>query len=457
MRLRLFVLLLTLIGLVIVALQVPLAFSYAVSAQQRGFIDRLNDTDRFASIARNGLDTEDVAALHEEIRRYDAVYGIPVAILDSDRKLLVGSRDHIDLTRSDVRDRVETAFDGRRAEEPLVLWPWDQRPLVVAAPFDSGGEVAGVVVTISPSGRLRSQVTRIWVTLGSAGLLALVLFAAVAATLARWVLRPVGNLDAAAHALAEGDLGTRVPESAGPPELRRLARSFNDMAATVSSSLEAQRAFVAEASHQMRNPLTALLLRLGNIADDLPSRARSEYEEARHEGDRLQRVLEEMLALARAERHLGAVHAQDVGPILDDRLGAWRLRAEARDLMLVREGEAAAVALVDAESLGRAIDEVLDNATKYTTPGGAVVAEVRSEPDAVRIVVTDAGDGLPGEDITRITDRFWRSKRHANVPGSGLGLSIVATLLATFGACVEVGPGVPRGLAVTLRLPVGAE
>ncbi len=454
MRVRLFVLLLTMIGLVVAALQVPLAFSYAVSQQQRVFIDRLNDTDRFASIARNGSTAVDLAALQEEMNRYDAVYGVPVVVLDGDAEVLVTSRDGVDLTPPGVRARVDEALSGRRAEEPLVLWPWDDRPLVVAAPFGTGGEVTGVVVTISPTDRLREQVLQIWAILGVAGLLSLALFGTVAAALARWVLRPVSSLDAAAHALAEGDLDTRVPASTGPPELRRLALSFNDMAQTVSSSLEQQRVFVAEASHQMRNPLTALLLRLGNATDDLPDAARAEFAEAVHEGERLGQILDEMLALARAERHLGAVRARNVGPLVDDRLGAWRLRAEARGLILVREGESAATAMVDVESLSRALDEVLENAVKYAATAGVVVAEVRGTADSVRITVTDDGEGLPEEEMSKAADRFWRSKRHANVPGSGLGLAIVSTLLATFSAHLEVERGRPRGLAVTLVLPV---
>jgi signal transduction histidine kinase len=452
-RVRLFVLLLTLLACVIAALQLPLAFSYAVAEQQRVFIDRLNDTDRFASIAQDGLATEDISALAEEVRRYDEVYGIAVVILNRERRLMVASRSGIDLGPPEIQSRIDVAYSGRRAEEPLVQWPWDDTPLIVAEPFGSGGEVAGVVVTLSPTQRLQGAVWQSWAVLALGGLLALVIFAAVAAVLSRWILRPVESLDAAAHALAEGGIDTRVAESAGPPELRRLARSFNEMARTVNSSLEQQRAFVAEASHQMRNPLTALLLRIENLGEDLPPTAQREYREVRHEGERLQRVLEELLALARAEKHLGAVKAQDVGPLVDDRLGAWRPSADARELLLIREGEAAATAVVDAESVSRVLDEVLDNAVKYASPGGHVSAAVRTTEDAVRISVTDDGDGLPATELPRVTDRFWRSPRHSNIPGSGLGMAIVTTLLGTFGAHLEVASAEPRGLAVTLVLP----
>jgi signal transduction histidine kinase len=455
-RTRLFVLLLTLLACVIAALQVPLGLSYAGREQQRVFIDRLNDTDRFASIAQDGLAAEDISALRQEVRRYDDVYGIPVAIQDREGRLLVASRDGIDLTAPDVEERIAIALSGRRAKEPVSQWPWDDRPMVVAEPFGSGGEVAGVVVTLSPTDRFRADVWRAWALLALGGLLALMAFAAVAAVLSRWILRPVESLDAAAHALAEGGIDTRVPESAGPPELRRLARSFNEMAMTVHSSLEQQRAFVAEASHQMRNPLTALLLRLGNLGEELTPAAQREYQEVRLEGERLQRVLEELLALARAEKHLGAVQAQDVGPLVDDRLGAWRPSADAAELLLIREGEPAATAVVDAESVSRVLDEVLDNAVKYASPGGLIRAAVTTVDGTVRIAVSDDGDGLAEDELVHVTDRFWRSPRHGNLPGSGLGMAIVATVLETFGARLEVTAAQPHGLVVTLILPAPA-
>jgi signal transduction histidine kinase len=454
MRARLFLLLLTLLACVIVALQVPLGFSYAVAAQQTVFIDRLNDTDRFAALAQDGLAAEDVSALRQEVRRYDDVYGIPVAILNSEHKIVVASRDGLNLADPKIAERIGIAASGRRAEEPLIQLPWDSDPLVVAEPFGNGGEVAGIVVTLSPTAHLRGQVWEAWSLLAAGGFLALVGFAAVAAVLSRWILRPVRSLDQAAHALAEGGLGTRVPESSGPPELRRLARSFNEMARTVSASLEQQRAFVAEASHQMRNPLTALLLRLGNLGDELPAPAREQYAEVRHEGERLQQILEELLALARAERHLGSVQPHDVGPILDDRLGAWRPAADTRDLLLVREGQAAAVAVADPESLSRVLDEVLDNAIKYAVPGGHILAAITVAEDAVRVQVTDNGEGLPEDELARVTDRFWRSPGHANVPGSGLGMAIVCALLGTFGGRLELASADPQGLVVTLVLPV---
>lgn len=455
MRARLFLLLLTLLICVIAALQLPLAFSSAVSAQQRVFIDRLNDVDRFAGLANDIGEGGDTESLTEELRRYDEVYGVSVVVLGTQRQVRAASRSGIDLETDQVQTLLDIAYAGRRAEGPLVQWPWDSRPLVVAGSYGRGGEVAGVVLTLSPTDKYRDGVWRTWAVQAIGGLFALVVFAVVAAALARWILRPVANLDSAAQRLASGALDHRVPERSGPPELRHLARSFNTMAATVTASLEQQRGFVAEASHQMRNPLTALRLRLDNLEPDLPADAQREYQELQHEGERLQRVLEELLTLARAEKHLGSVRAEEVGPLLDERLGAWHHAADARDLLLIREGKANAVAVVDAEAMSRVLDEVLGNAVKYASEGGQISATLSEDADAVRIMVCDDGEGLAAEELSRATDRFWRSRRHSNVPGTGLGLAIASSALASFGARLEVKAGKPKGLAVTLVLPKG--
>ncbi|WP_051571191.1 sensor histidine kinase [Cryptosporangium arvum] len=464
MRARLFVLLLTLIALVVVALLTPLATNYATNAQRQVYIDRLQDTNRFALLLRDGTGTSELSALRDEIERYHDVYGIPTVVLDGHRQVMLSSGP-VDIDDPTVSDRIDTALSGRSTEE-MSIWPWQDHPLVVAVPFlaGEGAGVAGVVVTVSPTDALRTRVGTVWIVLAALSLGAVALFVAVADALATWVLRPVSSLDAAAHAITSGDLESRAPVGTGPPELRRLARSFNEMAATVSGALDAQRAFVAEASHQMRNPLTALLLRIGNLADavadenagDLPDRAKAEYDEAMREGQRLQRVLEELLALARAERHLGAVRRVDVGQVLDERLLSWRVRADLRGQILVRSGVATADALVDPESLGRVLDELLDNASRYAGDDGVIVAALRAgagSPGAVRLSISDDGDGLPITELDKVAGRFWRSPTHANIPGTGLGLSIVTSLLQTFGGRLEVGTGPQGGLSVTCVLP----
>jgi signal transduction histidine kinase len=116
-------------------------------------------------------------------------------------------------------------------------------------------------------------------------------------------------------------------------------------------------------------------------------------------------------------------------------------------------GPAGATGWADPVALSSALDAVVDNALKFTPAGGEVIVMVETGGDTVRIVVADGGPGLTEEEIARVGDRFWRSSRHQNVSGSGLGLSISRALLAAGGATIGYAPNEPRGLRVTITVP----
>lgn len=149
-----------------------------------------------------------------------------------------------------------------------------------------------------------------------------------------WVLRPVRVLDATTHDIATGRLKSRVAPSGGPPELRRLARSFNEMADHVEDVLEQQRAFVADASHQLRNPLAALLLRIELLALELPE-GNEEIASVQTEGKRLARVLDDLLDLALAEHSQADLKVTDVGALAAERVAAWSPTADVKGVRLV--------------------------------------------------------------------------------------------------------------------------
>ncbi len=138
---------------------------------------------------------------------------------------------------------------------------------------------------------MRSKILHGWVIIGAGEVAAMLLALGAALRLTGWVLRPVRVLDATTHDIATGRLKSRVAVAGGPPELRRLARSFNEMADNVEDVLEQQRAFVADASHQLRNPLSALLLRIELLALELPE-DNEEIASVRTEGKRLAEVLD---------------------------------------------------------------------------------------------------------------------------------------------------------------------
>jgi signal transduction histidine kinase len=346
----------------------------------------------------------------------------------------------------------DEALAGRRSHDPEQVWPWQRGRLAVASPVVRDGDVIAVVVTDSPTGQMRSRILRGWLLIGAGEAAAMLLAVGAAFRLTGWVLRPVRILDAATHDIATGRMKSRVAAAGGPPELRRLARSFNEMADNVEKVLEQQRAFVADASHQLRNPLSALLLRIELLALGLPD-GHEEVASVRAEGKRLARVLDDLLDLALAEHAAADLQLTDVAELVEERVGAWRPVAERKEITLSHEGPSGATGWADPVALSSALDAVVDNALKFTPESEAVTVGVEYDGDTVLVTVGDGGPGLTEEELARIGDRFWRSSRHQNVSGSGLGLSITRALLAAGGASIAYAQNEPKGLRVTISVP----
>ncbi|OHV30760.1 MULTISPECIES: sensor histidine kinase [Pseudofrankia] len=496
MRTRLLTILLAFMTATLAALGVPLGRSVAQSQQQQMFVDRLADTSRFAGIAGQVTSADGELELREELGRYEQLYGISAVVVDLNEHIRAASRPGVDPRADELRSALQGALGGRQSSDPGQIWPWQGRPLVVAEPVVSGKDVVGAAVTISPTDRLSDRILGRWLWLLGAAVVVTCFWVMAAVRLTRWVLRPVHDLGLVTHEIATGRLSARVLGSFGPPELRRLTLSFNEMAGHVEDAVEAQRAFVADASHQLRNPLSALLLRIENLSMDLPDQWQEEVGETRVEARRLVRVLDEMLALARAEHHVPRPEKIDVRAVVDERVAAWRPMADARGVGVDVTGLASASALADADTLGGALDAVLDNALKFSPLDSIVTVTVSLDPDgsgdapgpdaarddsgraardAPRLVVRDAaraggrradepaggvfirvsdqGPGVTVDELANIGRRFWRSRRNVNIGGSGLGLSIATALLTASGGDIRYALGEPAGLVVTLRLP----
>lgn len=462
MRARLLVVVSVLVGLLVVGLGVPLAAAGASGATADMFVDRLGDTTRFAALAQRPVSDDDVSALGAELARYDGLYGITAAVVDRQGAVLVASRPDPALAAGDRR--IALALVGQRSEPYPTVWPWDTAPMELAEPVLLGGEVRGAAVTVSPTGDLRRQVLLSWAVLVVAGLLALGVGVVAARTAVRWILAPVDRLDAGTAGVADAVRAGRVPapigDARGPPELRRLSRHFDQMAAAVTQTMETQRAFVADAGHQLRNPLTALRLRLQNVGAGLedPELAKEDVVEehvaALEETDRLAGVLDALLALARAEGRSPVLMRLPVDPILDGRAEAWSVLAEHEGLELRRSGPSGLVAESDPDAVVAVLDAVLDNAVKYAPAGSAVELSAARVESCVEIAVRDHGRGLDPADLERATDRFWRSPENGHVDGTGLGLAIAARSAGRGGGDLVLQLPDDGGLRVVLRLPV---
>lgn len=455
MKTRLLVIVLVLVGLLAAGLGVPLAIADARAAQQELFTDRLTDTIFFASISQRPITEANATGLTAELARYEEVYGVEVMVLDRAGTPVAasGTRPVLD---DNGEERVRLALANRRSEPYSFITPWDGRPMVLAEPVLVDGEVRGAAITVSPTGALRAQELRVWGLVAGAVLLALLLGVLVALPLVRWILRPVHRLDEGTHRVAgsvlAGAPAEPVSDGSGPPELRRLSASFDEMADTVTQALAAQRAFVADASHQLRNPLTALRLRLSNLDGHVRPAAAEDHVAALEEVERLSDVLDGLLELARAER-VSSTETVDVDAAVDDRLEAWRPLAEHTGLELRRTGTRGLKARAPAGGIEAILDALLDNAVKFTPEGGRVVVAILGDADGVDVAVHDSGPGMAAEDLERATDRFWRAPDQSNVDGSGLGLAIAARTAELAGGALrlELPPG--GGLRVVARLP----
>ncbi|MPY61825.1 sensor histidine kinase [Streptomyces spongiae] len=460
MTTRLLPLLIVLMAAVLLALGIPLGVSLAGAQQQDVVVDRIDDTARFAALAQfvteSSADSPDTdergATLQKELERYHDVYDIRAGVFDRNAKPLSRApRTWYVPTDGEARVAFEEARAGRRSHDPEQVWPWQRHRLVVASPVIRDGDVVAVVVTDSPTGPMRSKILRGWLVI-AAGLVAAMLLAVGAALrLTGWVLKPVRVLDTTTHAIASGRLKSRVAVAGGPPELRRLARSFNEMADNVEDVLEQQRAFVADASHQLRNPLAALLLRIDLLALELPE-DNEEIASVRTEGKRLAQVLDDLLDLALAEHAEADLRLTDIGELAAERVAAWEPVAESKGVRLTGTCPAT-TAWADPVALSSALDAVIDNALKFTPEGEDVEVEVSSNGTVSSVVVTDGGPGLGDEELNRVGDRFWRSPGHQNIKGSGLGLSICRALLAAGGGSITYARHEPHGLRVTVAVP----
>ncbi|MEH1122926.1 sensor histidine kinase [Micromonospora sp. CPCC 206061] len=452
MQRRLLITYLSLLAAVLAGLSVPLGVAVASRNAQEMFIDRLNDTARFASLAEPALRTGYVQTLEAELRQYDEMFGIAAAVTGRDGRLVLTSRDDLDVAAEPVRARVEAALSGERAGFGGGLWPWSDEPLVVAEPIGRGGDIIGVAVTVSPSDALHALTLRNWALLLGLSLLVLVVGAVAAVPLTRWMLRPVRDLDDAALAWTEGRFGDRVPAGSGPPELRQLTASFNTMAERIATLVERQRSFVSYASHQLRTPLATMRLSLDNLGPAVRDDGADDYRMVAEEIVHMGRMCDALLAYARAEATADEVVDVDAATVADERVAVWRQAAELAGVTLSRAGADRAPARAAPEAIDQALDALLSNAVKFAGAGATVTVTVEPSGSDVDIHVVDTGPGMPPDDLARAAQPFWRRSAHQNVEGSGLGVTVADALIAASGGRLDLLPAEPHGLHARVRL-----
>jgi signal transduction histidine kinase len=329
----------------------------------------------------------------------------------------------------------------------------------VAVPVRSGPNVVGAVRLTFPASVIDDRANDKLRGLLLVALISLVGAGVAALFMAATITGPIKRLQRTTERVAAGDLASRAANDEGPPEVRQLADAFNTMTGRVNELLDQQRAFAGDASHQLRTPLTALRLQLERAVDMIdadPDGARERIEAASAETERLQRLVEALLMLARAERTTMPAEPVDVGTVVAERVEMWAPLALERGITVHATPAATApgtTAMAVPHALEQIVDNLLDNAISIVGDDTTIELAVdRSTPGAVTVHVLDRGPGMTEEQLTHALDRFWRAP-DATHQGSGLGLAIVDHLARASGGSVTLANRVGGGLDVAVRLP----
>jgi len=320
---------------------------------------------------------------------------------------------------------------------------------VVTVPTDDGGALV-LAQSLGPQDSVLAKLGLVMLLFGGAGV--------IAAGLAGWAvarngLRPVRRLTDSVEKIAlTEDLTPLAIE--GDDEIARLAGAFNTLLVGISAARHRQRQLVADAGHELRTPLTSLRTNLDLLSqadsadvDRLPAEARTELlDDVRAQIEELTTLIGDLIELARDEPVTVIVEHLDLAEVVERALARVRLRApsvefETRLNRWVVEGESVA--------LERAVTNLLDNAAKWSPPGGRVMVRLS---DGV-LSVADQGPGISEQDLPHIFDRFYRSTESRGMPGSGLGLSIVRQVAERHGGTTRAATGPEGGALFTIRLP----
>ncbi len=266
----------------------------------------------------------------------------------------------------------------------------------VAVPVLSGAQLVGVVRLTYPTSTIDDRVSDKVRGILVVGLISLATTALAAALMATTIVRPLRRLQRATEQVAAGNFATRAVIDEGAPEIRGLATSFNTMTEKISTLVDRQRSFAGDASHQLRTPLTALRLQLERAAvniDTDPEVARGDIEAASAETERLQRLVEGLLMLARADQGAVATEIIDVADIVTERAAIWAPLADERGVTLTAGRIATVSARAVPGALEQIIDNYIDNALNAGAAGNVITVSVDHSNGWATVHVTDRRSG----------------------------------------------------------------
>jgi len=459
---RILLVLLAFTGVVIAGAMVPLALN-AISHDQSSFIQETEDTvSTDAAVAQGRLENPTYAPLVYLLRQVRAAgYGLLV-VRSTRHEAIVGKYPVAETGMpggnwaqlAALADEPAGATGQAREPVPEVTGSWVAAAIPI---YSTNAKLVGTAILVRPTAPLNHDIVELWIILGTIAVVAMLAAAVLAFALARWVSRPLAGLDSAASRLADGDLASRAVVDTGPPELRRLGTTFNTMAGRLEALVHGNRAVIADVSHQLRTPLAALRLRLDLLAADTDAATGHELAGALDELARLSRLVDGLLAVARAENVVPVPTAVDVAEVASERVVAWHPVADDRGIALeAREGargsgwvRAPVLAWIGEGHLEQVLDNLIANALDALSAGGHLTVTAAVTTAGAQVTVADDGPGMSAEDRERAFLRFTTS----NPNGTGLGLAIVHRLVTSNGGTARLTETPGGGLTVILDFP----
>ncbi|WP_427005039.1 HAMP domain-containing sensor histidine kinase [Pseudarthrobacter sp. H2] len=465
MKLRVLGLLSLMSVLMVITVSSAILTSVSRELTQELQINRVAALNRFAQVAYDAAVDGDSTQLQRDMDRYSGLYGEGVLVRLQQGTVRSGALSE---DRADVRDAIARANLNLSDTSLAPLQPFGAGSEVISRSFGSASQVLGeTVLEVNPDAA-RQKLRERWLVVGLAASMLGALLIAAAARVTGWVLRPVHRLNSAVTELEATGRTSQLPE-AGPPELRQLSRSFTKMAQTVSQSIESQRQLIADTSHQLRNPVGALRLRIDLLQLELHTdREKAAAAGVLAELERVEEILDGVLKLAAAEHRASEDSARaalstasgghrtliDPFVVLQEeveRAGPAAQRT-ATSIVLERPPEPALQVACNSAELAQMVGELLNNAIKYAA-GAHISVAVRARPDGAIVEVSDDGPGLSADEMAAATTRFWRSPRHNGIRGNGLGMTIVDKLAAANGARLLLAERSPHGLIARIDFP----
>jgi signal transduction histidine kinase len=433
--------------LAIVALLVPLGVSLRDRVDAEVRLQARAQSEVVAARAAPDLNPVRVARLTTLARRAARSVRGRVLIVDQKGAILADSSGIVPRGTSYAgRPEIATALSGNVAQVRRDSQTLGQEILATAAPVLEGGKAIGAVRVTQSVAAVNRAVRRTWLGLGLIGLVVLALGLLVGALVARLIARPIVRLEQAAQQVADGDLDARAVVE-GTLEQRTLSRTFNAMTERLVVLLSVQRQFVADASHQLRTPLTGLRLRLEAARGEATTaQQETDLDAAIGEVDRLTGIVNGLLELSQAGEERGSFAADD--PAAAVRRAVERFEAPAAiagcDILADTGPAPGTPVMIHPRDLDRILDVLIENAISYA-PGEPIELDV----DGPIIRVRDHGPGLSEGEAEAVFARFHRGRAgvSSGAPGTGIGLAIARDLVRRWDGDVVIG-GAPGGGAI---------